>query len=244
MATIYIRLNNIHHLCYLSIFDYKMKVIVYTINLDGYDPLHESPKIKWENIDDFQYLYFTDGQHPEGWERVEHPKGGRKESRFYKINSHLLPPHDISVYLDASYGFKKPINKMLEYLREADIALSLHGKDNCLYDHAITCITCKLDDPIKIFEQVGRYASEDYPRMAGLTENSFIIRRNNGKIKELNELWWEEYQKGSQRDQLSLPYALWKTKPKLSVLPFSARENKWLHSWGIHNKSNKWKLNK
>jgi hypothetical protein len=221
-----------------------MKTIVYTTNLDGYDALHESPKSKWSFVDkDIEYLYYTDGEAPSGWEKVPMKTGDRKASRFYKINSHLLPPHDISIYIDASYIFKKPMGAILDNLR-GDIAISAHGKDNCLYKHAVTCITCKLDDPIEVFKQVGRYAQEGYPRDIGLTENSLIIRRNNGIIKELNELWWQEYQRGSQRDQLSLPYALWKVKPKFNLLPFSARENKWLGNWGIHLKDRKWILNK
>jgi hypothetical protein len=221
-----------------------MKVIIYTTNLGGYDKLQPSPKHIYPMIEDtFEYLYFTDGEAPEGWTKVEMKKGDRKDSRFYKINSHLLPPHDISIYLDACYFFKKPLHQIIEQFK-GDIAISKHGKDTCVYQHAGTCLLMELDNPQTIAKQIGKYANAGLPRQLGLTENSFIIRRNNGIIKELNELWWKEYVEGSQRDQLSLPYALWKVKPNLQILPFSARDNKWLGGWSQHNKSNKWILNK
>jgi hypothetical protein len=215
-----------------------MKIIVYTINLGGYDRLFPSPQALWGADNEYRFLYFTDGEAPEGWERVEISEGQRRESRFYKINSHLLPPHDLSIYLDSCYFFKKPlsglINKHLD--KYADISISAHGRDDCVYNHGVTCLRLNLDYPLPIFKQLGRYAEEGLPANNGLTENSLIIRKNNAIIKELNELWWKEYTVGSQRDQLSLPYALWKTKPRLQIFPFSARENKWLGGWAVHNK--------
>jgi hypothetical protein len=212
-----------------------MRILVYSINLGGYDHLHQSPKSRWKNIeDDFEYLYFTDGEAPDGWTKVSHETGTRKDSRYLKINSHLLPPHDISIYVDAAFIFTKPLQNILELIDLKDIALAPHGKDNCVYKHGITVIMNKLDEPYTVFKQLGRYANEGMPTDLGLTENGFIIRRNNGIIKELNELWWQEYQQGSQRDQLSLPYALWKVQPELTLLPFSLRSNKYFSNFCNH----------
>jgi len=217
-----------------------MKVIVYTVNIGGYDNLHPSPKEAFITNDDFEYLYFTDGEAPLGWKKVQIESGDRKASRFWKINSHLLPGHDVSIYLDACYQFKKPISKFPALLEGCDIAVAPHQTNTNVYDHAINCIKLKLDNKLVIFEQVGRYAKEGLPEELILTENSLIIRANNKRIKQLNELWWEEYKAGSQRDQLSLPYALWKIEPRLKILPFSARENKWLTNWAKHNRSREW----
>ena len=206
------------------------KIIVYTTNLGGYDDLHESPKVLFNNRDKFRYLYYTDGEAPAGWEKMEMPSGGRKESRFYKINSHLLPEHNISIYLDASYEFKKPIKVLPEFLGSRDIAICPHPHET-LEKHANVCIALGLDTEKNIRPQVERYKGLI---STPLTENSLIIRKNNATIKELNELWWKEYQAGSCRDQISLPYALSMTGARLKVLPFSARENKWLGNWCKH----------
>lgn len=206
-----------------------MQIIVYTTNLGGYDELHKAPKDKKAT-----YLYYTDGEVPRRWQRIEMPTGDRKASRFYKINSHLLPPHDISIYIDACYIIKKPLSELAIFLGDRDIAVAEHAKDKCIYQHGFRIKQLKLDNPRVVDAQVRRYMSKGFPQNFGLPENSLIIRRNNDRIKELNELWWKEYQAGSQRDQLSLPYALWRTGVKVSWLPFSARKNEWLDNWAKH----------
>jgi hypothetical protein len=214
-------------------------IIVYTVNLGGYDQRHEYPQRY--KIDGVRYLYYSDQPAPDGWEWIKVNKGGRRESRYMKINSHLLPDHDYSIYIDASYQIQKPLNKLLEDF-SADIGLCKH-KDNSLVKHAMTCIGCRLDDPKEIFKQVGRYMSENIPDIQ-VSENSLLVRKNNGIIKLLNETWWEEYSTGSQRDQLSMPYAIWKANPTIQWFPFSARENKYLANFGNHNFSNRWTSNK
>jgi hypothetical protein len=209
-----------------------MKVIVYSINLNNYDNLHEIPD-RYKDPD-FEYLYFTDGNAPDGWTKVTHETGTRRDSRYLKINSHLLPQHDISIYIDASFIITKPLSQILSRIKLQDIAIAPHGRDSCVYKHGVTCILNKLEKPFNVYKQLGRYASEGLPELNGLTENGFIIRKNNGIIKELNELWWQEYQSGSQRDQLSLPYALWKVQPELTLLPFSLRSNKYFSNFCNH----------
>jgi len=216
-------------------------IIVYTVNLGGYDQRHEYPQRYSSKESNVRYLYYSDQPAPDGWEWIKIDSGGRRESRYMKINSHLLPEHDISIYIDASYVIQKPLTRMLDGFF-ADIGLCKH-KDINVVKHALTCIGCKLDDPKEIFKQVGRYLSEGMPDIE-VSENSLLVRRNNGIIKVLNETWWEEYSQGSQRDQLSMPYAIWKSNPMIQWFPFSARENKYLTNWGNHNFSNKWTLNK
>jgi len=210
-----------------------MKIIVYTTNLGDYDMLHETPNVKFGIDDGFTYLYYTDGDAPDGWQKVEFNGDSRKESRYYKINSHLLPQHDISIYLDACYSFKSGIDNFHSYVDNCDIAIAKHGRDEDIYSHLGTCIHTEKDDPKKMVKQVCRYLSEGLPDHT-LTENSIIIRRNNDKVKQMNEIWWNEYLIGSERDQLSLPYAIWKSGVNLSVLPFSARDNQYLTGWATH----------
>lgn len=191
-----------------------MKILVYTTNLNDYDNLHEAPG------DGLTYLYYTDGKAPNGWERVEFQGDSRKESRYYKINSHLLPEHDISIYVDACYEFHKPISDWIDMLGDSEVMIARHGKDSTVYEHVGTCISTGKDDPKKMIKQVARY---DIPDNQIFTENSIIIRRNTDKVKKMNEIWWQEYLVGSERDQLSLPEAILKSGVEFKELPFSAR---------------------
>jgi len=219
-----------------------MKIIVYTTNIGNYDSLHPAPAIPGVS-----FLYFTDGEAPAGWTKMSLPwipdLEDRKLSRFYKINAHLLPAHDISIYIDACYEFSNiSIKEILEEFKpQYDIMIPAHPFDKDPYTHAEMCMRNKLGNPQIINRQMERYRSMGLPKNCGLTENSIIIRKNNLSNKKLNRLWWKEYLAGSQRDQLSLPYAIWKVKPKLGILPFSARENKYLLNWAIHNKLREWK---
>lgn len=210
-----------------------MKVIVYSTNLNNYDDLHESPSEKFNMPSSFEYLYYTDFEAPNGWKKVEMTGDSRKESRFYKINSHLLPEHDISIYIDASFEFKRGIRNFPDLLGEYDIALAKHGKDNDIYTHLGTLIHSKKDEPKRMVKQVCKYLHEGLPDHV-LTENGIIIRRNNDRVRKMNEIWWKEYLFGSERDQLSLPYAIWKSGVKMTLLPFSVRDNEYLSGWNSH----------
>lgn len=214
-----------------------MKIIVYTTNLGHYDKYQ--PAIKDPLVD---YLYYTDGKRaPTGWKKIEMASGDRKASRFYKINSHFLPDHDISIYIDASYKIEKPLSPLIELLGKNDMAMCLHPFDRCVYEHARRCKKLRLEDPQVIRNQIRHYSIKRMPPMFGLTENSLIIRKNNKRVERFNNLWWSEYSRWSQRDQLSCPYALWKSDIKLKILPFSARVNPYLSNWGNHLGKREWK---
>ena len=210
-----------------------MKILVYSTNLNSYDDLHETPAVKFNMQDDFEYLYYTDTEAPKGWTKIDMTGESRKESRFYKINSHFLPDHDISIYIDASFQFLKGISNFPDLLGESDVALAKHGKDEDIYEHLGTMIHSQKDDPKKMVKQVCKYLNEGLPDHT-LTENGIIIRQNNKAVRKMNEIWWQEYLFGSERDQLSLHYAIWKSGAKLGMLPFSVRENEYLAGWNMH----------
>lgn len=218
-----------------------MRVIVYTTNLNNYDSLHETPSKKFNMKDDFDYLYYTDTEAPNGWNKIEMTGDSRKESRYYKINSHLLPPHDVSIYVDANLSFLKGISNFPDFVKDHDVAIAKHGKDRNVYEHVGTCAHNGKDDPERMIRQVAKYIQEGLPEHI-LTENSIIIRKNNESVKKMNEIWWQEYLFGSERDQLSLPYAIWKSGAKLTLLPFSVRENEYMTGWNTHKEKKEVRL--
>ena len=49
-----------------------------------------------------------------------------------------------------------------------------------------------------------RYVEWGFEDNIGISENGLLIRRHNdARVAQLMELWWEEYQKGCLRDQVS-----------------------------------------
>jgi len=146
---------------------------------------------------------------------ISKPDGDRRGSRFYKINSHLLPPHDISIYFDANVRFHEwpSIDNM-----ERDWLAQNHICRDCLFQEA-QAVLSGLADPKEVGEQIQRYRDEGMPENFGLYGNCVLIRKNTKKVKELNEMWWEEYKNGCERDQISLPYVFWKNNYKPQVVP-------------------------
>ena len=61
-------------------------------------------------------------------------------------------------------------------------------------------------------KQMKRYKKEKFPKNFGMFEcNMLISDLKNRKSEEIFNDWWEEYLSSeSLRDQLALPYVLWK----------------------------------
>jgi len=158
----------------------------------------------------------------------------RRKSRFYKINSHLVSSRE-TIYLDSCLRLtNNPMPKI-----ESDIAVFHHPKRNCIYDEAEICKELKLGNAQQIDEQISRYREEDFPEDFGLGENCYIIRKNNSKVMEFNELWWKEYLRGSERDQLSFIYCIWRTGISFEFIKGNPRQNNLYKNWGSHLRNRK-----
>ncbi|ULB45195.1 tetratricopeptide repeat protein, partial [Limnospira fusiformis KN01] len=198
------------------------KIIVYTCNFGNYEsvkePLVIDPRI--------EYILFTDRTdiQSQNWKVIEFSETAqnpRRTSRFAKILAHkYLPKHDISVYIDSTMEIKETdVFKMVnDCLNDKDIALYKHYIRKCTYDEILYCQQKEIEVP-EICDMVDKkYKSSNFPADYGLFENGFIIRKNTKKVRELNEAWWKEYEEGSQRDQFSLMYCLWKLNIKVSPI--------------------------
>lgn len=210
-----------------------MKIIVYTANIGNYDEINHV-YIREPNID---FWYFNDSNEPVyGWkdEKVDKPhEDNTKSARYYKCNPHLvLPEHDISVWVDARFLVKaKNVTQFInESFRKRDkIACYPHFRnpiDGCAYKEAFICATYELDNPDIILKQIMRYQKEGFPKRHGLFATGIIIRRNIPEVNEFNELWWEEIQNGSKRDQISQVYCSWKKGLKITPIEGSIYGNK------------------
>jgi hypothetical protein len=71
---------------------------------------------------------------------------------------------------------------------------------------------------VTVRNQVGKYIAEGIPYDFGMFASGFMIRDNS--LKDFELLWFDQVKNNSHRDQLSLPYALWKTGIKPSLIPW------------------------
>ncbi len=205
--------------------DYNMpKILVYTCITGGYDKLG-SPFFFPENVD---YTFYTDdengkirNQSNRDW-KVKNVS--KKEfnvddnvllNRYIKFHPHKIAnDYDYAIYVD---GNVCPVGDLTELVYEAKqaktgIALHRHRQRDSVYDEAKVCEILKKGDPKKIKNQMKKYKEEGFPADYGLFEcNVIVTDLHNLRSEEILNDWWQEFlSSGSYRDQLALPYVLWR----------------------------------
>lgn len=197
--------------------------IIYSVNIGGYDKFNE-PKVYDKNS---RYILFTDNKYIKSkvWEIchvdfVNKSFDSRKKSRYIKINSHLvLPEHTVSIWVDHNLITQiSNVKKMLSDIsfNSHDIMQYPHRYRNCLYDESQKVIEMKKEKKELVDKQMLRYRNENFPKNYGLFETGIMIRKNNEKIKQFNQHWWNEINNESCRDQLSQMYVCWKHNFKIA----------------------------
>jgi len=207
-------------------FEYS-KIIIYTSIYGNYDKLKEQPK--FENV---EYVCFTDNPllvHPT-WKIIHNNKImiGRPDvykAKYFKMKSHeLFPDADYTIFIDASIQIRHNnfIQILLNYLGEHDYGIYIHPKRGCIYQEHKILLKSKSQKMKKILpiinKQLEHYGKEGIPQNFGLWACGILIRKNTEYNKKINELWWEEILKWSYRDQLSLPYILWKNNLSIDTI--------------------------
>ena len=199
-------------------------ITVYTAIFDRYETLLHVDAMDSENV---EYLAFTDTPQPEaGWASLTPSlteADGRRENRKYKTLAHRwFPAAEWTIYLDGNLQLLVSPQELIEVCLSADENASLylfpHNKRDCLYAEANACLQQKKGNPTAIERQVARYKTEGYPAGKGLYWGGVLIRRKG--CEEFNRRWWAEIRTGSCRDQISLPYVLWKSGVQHAILNY------------------------
>lgn len=153
----------------------------------------------------------------------KHPLCRRRTARWHKINSHLLPDDaEYTVWVDGSQRVK-PIGirtQLVEPLAGRYVLAAFkHPDRTCVYQELQACINHKKDNPQLMKMQIDKYRKEGYPAWNGLVETACVFRRNCQNVTNFNELWWQQLNENSYRDQLSFNYAAWKLGQEYGIIP-------------------------
>jgi hypothetical protein len=174
-----------------------MRVLVYSAVVGDYDPVKEFPK---QSIAcDFQLFTEPKGQ-----------RNARMDSRWYKLN----PPkdYDYTIWIDGSIRVLSRF--FAEYMVDQAKdrwAMFKHPWRNCLYDEAEESYDMRKYHGEPIMAQAEAYRKAGMPSNWGLWASGIICRRNDWG-DDLNALWWQEHEKWSFQDQISLSYVSWNYK--------------------------------
>lgn len=147
----------------------------------------------------------------------------RRNAKIYKILPFLFAPgYDYYFWVDVSHDVVENPFKIIEkHMDGYTFGFFKHTARNCVYDEAKILLELGYDFPENINNQINFYKEEQYPTNNGLFELSTFITKNTPDMQTTCLMWWEQICKFASRDQLSLPFCLWKNKMQntVSVLP-------------------------
>lgn len=204
--------------------DSSVKMAVYSCITGDYDCLTE-PFFSIEGVD---YIMFTDNPKlkSEKWQLRPIPNEIAKWNdnilinRYIKMHPNVVGSHyNYALYIDGNICVVSNIRNMINVISsDFGFALHQHVSRDCIYDEVQSCKYVKKGNIKKLEEQVARYHKEQFPAHYGLLEATVILTDLHHAVAlEIQDKWWQEFiNSESRRDQISLPYVLWKNGIKLS----------------------------
>jgi hypothetical protein len=194
-----------------------LSITVYTAVSDGYDkkPLDCKPEDGVETM----VRRCPEGVDPVLWNREQ------------KI---LQPPKTgiASVYLDGSISPKKPIHEaVLKWLEKADMALFKHPWRTCAYAEIDECVRVGKIGEAEASKARSHLRLAGFPRDYGLWACGMVARRTHSNVLQafVGPIWFETTSH-LPRDQIWLPYVLWKIQKSINrvhTIDADIYNNKW-----------------
>lgn len=197
------------------------KIVVYTCITENYDKVL-LPVYRNDNVD---YIIYTNNKNIEigVWKKREIPKNIQDLNNSILINRYIkMHPkelfeneYDYAIYIDGNIRTISDISSFV-YCIKANTGLAIHRHcvRDCIYMEAEACKLYKKGDISNLQKQIKDYENDGMPTKYGLLECNVIVSdlKSENSTKILDE-WWKEFvNSNSMRDQISLPYVLWKLK--------------------------------
>jgi predicted O-methyltransferase YrrM len=160
------------------------------------------------------YVMFTDSSAPPGWRAVCMSAGADPRATARRIKTLALEhvDADIVVWIDGRIkATGKPLRPLLRHALEGvDIAGYPHPWRDCAYAEAEECGRLGRAVPSELDAQCAAYRAEGLPAKSGLWNTMVLARRRTPAMLDFGRAWWSEIERHTRRDQVSLPYLLWK----------------------------------
>lgn len=145
-------------------------------------------------------------------------------ARYHKVLSHrVLPQHRYTLWIDASTVFRfEDISTFVhEATQQYPIAIHSHPCNDDVYRELERCIQYRKDDTSVLRAQVERYRAQGLPEGTGMVASGAIVRDGaHPRLREFENDWWQDVERGSFCDQLGFNFVSWKLKfPYASLAP-------------------------
>jgi len=171
-------------------------------------------------------------------------------SRLAKMCPHrFFSGYDWVIYIDNSAALTTaPQAIVAEIERQHDQSapagryLFSHARRNCAYREAWLCMVKGKISRSDYRRQVRHYKAHGFPLDQGLFINTLMIQKMGDPATDaFNETWFDHFQTFSRRDQISLPYMLWKEGYPTRVTPFALSD---IAQWPMFSKWKRAKFRK
>lgn len=194
------------------------KVAIYCCVTGGYDVI-KKPLYKNRLVD---YFLVTDEEGTfDGWDKIKMPNNIIEKkldnvslNRFVKMHPYeIFHDYDYAIYVDGKVRIISDLIELLSYTNcYYGIAMHNHTYRNDIYEEEKACIAYKKGNLGALRRQIERYEEERFPHDFGMREASVIaFDLNNSNGKRIMDKWWNEFvNSNSKRDQIALPYVIWK----------------------------------
>lgn len=208
-----------------------MKSVVYTSVFGRYDWVF--PPLQIEA--DISYILFTDDPvlHVQGWKTIVIEAGrfrdARTANRYYKMLAHReFPDVDCSLYIDGNIRLLGKTSRVIEDFMSSGSCLGLfrHPRRSSVREEAESCVvTGKINDTSALDRELSLYREQGFLDDVGLAECTVNLKNHrHAGLAEAMELWWSLFERFGTRDQISLPYVIWRTGVPCTYQPFSFRD--------------------
>lgn len=141
--------------------------------------------------DDFRYMY-------------------RRAAKAPKVLSNLyFPDAEYTIWMDGTHTVKSNPDKLVEkYLSTGKyFATFKHPSRKSLFEEAKVIKKLGLDHHYRVDSQINHYKTMGFKEgNYGLPATTVLLRKNSQKLNAVELAWWEQINRFSSRDQLSLPY--------------------------------------
>lgn len=199
----------------------KDPVVIYSCSYSEYDftfgPLKRTPHAKFLRFGKSRWISIG------WWKHLDLPpsvdtSNQTLSNRMLKLFPHkFLPASDVAIYVDGNILIRRDLTPLINEFVDsgADMALFPHPSGRTLNEEIDFALQHRI--PNSDFEVTEQQRSK-YEQIGILgetiTENSIIFfNLKSPRIRDISEIWWQEIMLFCKRDQISLPFAVWKVKP-------------------------------
>lgn len=199
------------------------RMVVFSCATGGYDV----PLPVEHTLLGAEYVFFTDEWQGRAgvWEARPLAFDGTdpvRQARYHKTSPHLLfPDADIAIWVDANIAITGDVSAYVDNVIQTGAAFGAvrHPLRHSLFEEADALAKLGIESPDVLAQQTEVYRQEAVPGTLELTETNFlVINLRCRQTRDALELWREQIQSFSRRDQVSFDYARWKSAASVTWL--------------------------